>query len=114
MMRTYNIEHSNPENWEKSGWVLKIEARHLGQALELGLQQLPEGHDIYQITRDFDDTELPQPIWDYFNQSFGLYTEEDYEAEGKVRKWTDYLDIVVAIKERRRTKREQARRLNND
>lgn len=67
MRRYYYGEVADSENWEKRHRVIKVKANNVREAYKLISEKKEPDEDIYQISRDFDDCKLAQPVYDFFN-----------------------------------------------
>lgn len=83
-MRKYDIEVSNESNWERYHRIISVQAEDVVQAYQMGIDQKGEDEDIYQISREFSDCSLPQPVYDFLNGFMNL-------DEAKFETWSDYL-----------------------
>jgi hypothetical protein len=84
-MRKYYGEVANLENWEKHHRVITVEADSVQKAYTLICEQKNIDEDIYQISRDFFDCSLPQPVYDFFN----LFTLAGSESSAET--WQEHL-----------------------
>ena len=78
-MREYYGEVSDAENWERQHRVITVEAESVRDAYKLILDKKGKDEDIYQISRDFDDCNCSQPVYDFSNG----FTFEKSEATSK-------------------------------
>lgn len=83
-MRRYYGEVADGENWEVCHKIIEVEANSVQEAYKLVYEKKEPDEDIYQISRDFDDCELAQPVYDYFN---GFSLAGSKEATSKT--WED-------------------------
>lgn len=91
-MRTYLFEVTKDDQHFR---VVKVTAKTLNEAFEKfrSFQSPPaleKDEHIYQVSRDFDDCELVQPVWDFFNTTFGMEEEHLYD---------NYTDLVFKRRE---------------
>ena len=88
-IRKYYGEVANDENWEKCHRVITVEASNVEQAYNLIQKEKNEYECIYQISRDFTDCSLAQPVYDFFNGfslAFSEATSETWEEHWEVPK----------------------------
>lgn len=74
-MRKYYGEVCNDEDFERKHRVITVEATNVQQAFDRIREKKGPYEMIYQITRDFTDCSLPQPVYDFFN-GFSLARSE--------------------------------------
>lgn len=66
-MRKYYGEVADDDNWEKCHRRITVEANNVQDAYDLIAEKKEPDEEIYQISRDFTDCELAQPVFDFFN-----------------------------------------------
>jgi hypothetical protein len=76
-MRKYYGEVANSENWEIRHRIIEVKANNVREAYKLISEKKKPDEDIYQISRDFNDCKLVQPVYDYFN-GFSLRIDKLY------------------------------------
>lgn len=66
-MRTYNVEITNDEEFDCSGRIIQVLADDVEEAMKKAQIEMNEDEFIYQVTREFQGNETPQPVFDYLN-----------------------------------------------
>ena len=72
-MRKFRVEVANNENWERRHRVIVVKATTLKGAFKRARKKMRAGEMVYQVMTRIRGCELPQPIWDFFNQDRTAY-----------------------------------------
>ena len=86
-MRKYYGEVANEANWERYHRVITVEAENVQAAFDLIMAEKKADEDIYQISRDFEDCECAQPVYDFFNS----FSYAGSEATAKT--WAEHWNV---------------------
>lgn len=66
-MRTYRGEVADAAHFGFCHRIIEVEADDVRAAHSLISEKKDDAEAIYQISRDFKDCELGQPVYDFFN-----------------------------------------------